>query len=94
MDKDQINLLLTIDNKVDQVKDKLHSIEIVQTKIQTDLKYHIKRTDLLEDQVELMNKKVETFDLVKTLFIKNIKLISILAGAMITILTIVKLIKE
>jgi len=93
MEREQVDLLVTIDNKVDQVKDKLHSIELVQARMESDLKYHIKRTDLLENQIEVMNEKVESFDIVKILFIKNIKLISILTGALITVLTILKLAK-
>lgn len=93
MEKNHTELLVSIDSKVDQVKDKLHSIELVQTRMEGDLKYHIKRTDLLESQIELMNEKVEEFDIIKIIFIKNIKVISILAGSILTILTILKLLR-
>jgi len=33
MNDDQIGLLVSIDNKVDEVKDKLHSIELIQTRM-------------------------------------------------------------
>lgn len=82
-------LLINIDKKVDEVKDKLHIIEVVQTRMESDLKYHIKRTDLLEEQVETMNKKIEPFDVAKYLF----RVVSLLMGAIIAILTIIKLTK-
>jgi hypothetical protein len=72
MENNNTEILVSIDSKVDQVKDKLHSIEIVQTRIESDLKYHIKRTDLLEDQVVSINKKVEEFDFIK--FVINSKI--------------------
>lgn len=94
MENNNTEILVSIDSKVDQVKDKLHSIEIVQTRIESDLKYHIKRTDLLEDQVMSINKKVEEFDFIKAVISKNFKVISIVAGSILTILTILKLLRS
>jgi hypothetical protein len=94
MENNNTEILVSIDSKVDQVKDKLHSIEIVQTRIESDLKYHIKRTDLLEDQVVSINKKVEEFDFIKFVITKNFKVISIVAGSILTILTILKLLRS
>jgi hypothetical protein len=94
MENNNTEILVSIDSKVDQVKDKLHSIEIVQTRIESDLKYHIKRTDLLEDQVVSISKKVEEFDFIKFVITKNFKVISIVAGSILTILTILKLLRS
>ncbi len=89
-ENDHTILLVNIDKKVDEVKDKLHSIETTQVRMEGDLKYHIKRTDLLEEQVELINKQTEPLNSAKILF----KLIPLLTGAIIAILTIIKLLKN
>jgi hypothetical protein len=89
-ENDHTILLVNIDKKVDEVKDKLHSIETTQVRMEGDLKYHIKRTDLLEEQVELINKQTEPLNSAKILF----KLIPLLTGAVIAILTIIKLLKN
>ena len=89
-ENDHTILLVNIDKKVDEVKDKLHSIETTQVRMEGDLKYHIKRTDLLEEQVELINKQTEPFNSAKILF----KLIPLLTGAVIAVLTIIKLLKN
>ena len=89
-ENDHTILLVNIDKKVDEVKDKLHSIETTQVRMEGDLRYHIKRTDLLEEQVELINKQTEPLNSAKILF----KLIPLLTGAVIAILTIIKLLKN
>lgn len=79
MESEQFQLLVGIDSKVDEVKEKLHSIELVQTRMESDLKYHIKRTDILEEQVIQVNEKVQP--------VENVKTIAVFIGKMFAIIT-------
>lgn len=94
MEKDHITLLVNIDQKVDEVKDKLHNIEIVQTRMEGDLKYHIKRTDLLEDQIELMNKKSEPSQAIQTVLKYLLKFVPFITGVILAVVTLLKFLKE
>jgi hypothetical protein len=87
-------LLINIDKKVDEVKDKLHGIEVIQSRMEGDLKYHIKRTDLLEEQVEQINKNIQPVNAVKNLLAAIFKAIPLILGIIIGIFTVIKFIKE
>lgn len=45
-----------LEQDIEKVVDKLNNIENIQIEMQADLKYHIKRTDLLETQVKPMTR--------------------------------------
>lgn len=45
------HLLKEILKKVDEVHTRIHTMEINQVEVKKDLKYHIKRTDILEAKV-------------------------------------------
>lgn len=93
-DDNHLSLLVNIDKKVDEVKDKIHGIEIIQSKIEGDLKYHIKRTDLLEEQVELINKNIEPFNLIRAIADNFLKIMPLLIGITVGIFTIIKYLKQ
>lgn len=93
-EQDNTVLLVNIDKKVDEVKDKLHGIEVIQSRMENDLKYHIKRTDLLEEQVELVNKNIEPFTIIKVVLLVSLKIIPLLIGIAVGIFTIAKFIKD
>jgi len=42
--------------KLESMDDKLDTLNIEQVKIKKDLKYHIKRTDILEEEVKPISK--------------------------------------
>ena len=44
-------LIQEILKKVDEIHSKIHDMEINQVEIKKDLRYHIKRTDMLEKKV-------------------------------------------
>jgi hypothetical protein len=94
MDDNHLPLLINIDKKVDEVKDKLHGIEVIQSRMEGDLKYHIKRTDLLEEQVELVNKKTESFAAFGLVMNNVIKVFPFLSGAIVAIVTLYKIFKK
>jgi uncharacterized membrane protein len=62
--------------------------------METDLKYHIKRTDLLEEQVECINKKAETLNVFGLILSNAIKILPIITGVILTVITIMKLLKK
>ena len=94
MSEQDTTLLINIDKKVDEVKDKLHGIEVIQSRMEGDLKYHIKRTDLLEEQVELVNKHIEPYNTFKVVFSASLKLVPLIIGVAVGIFTILKFIKD
>lgn len=84
MQEDHVGLLVGIDGKVDEVREKLHNIEIVQTRMESDLKYHIRRTDILEEKVMDIDEKVKPVESVKHLgtgIVKFLGFIGALAAA-------------
>lgn len=48
-----------IPNKLDEIIDKLNGVNISIARIEVDVAHHIKRTDLLEQQVEPMKKHAD-----------------------------------
>lgn len=43
---------------MDDIKDTLNEIKVSQLAMQKDLEYHIKRTNLLEEQVKVINDEI------------------------------------
>ncbi len=92
--KDHTELLIRIDSKVDEVKEKLHSIELVQGRMEGDLKYHIKRTDLLEEQVSKIDEKIKPIEAIKSTSSMLAKIVAFLMGVAVAVSTIIKLISN
>ncbi len=92
--KDHTELLIRIDSKVDEVKEKLHSIELVQGRMEGDLKYHIKRTDLLEEQVSKIDEKIKPIEAIKSTSGMLAKIVAFLMGVAVAVSTIIKLISN
>lgn len=62
--------------KLDEISDKLSDINISIARIEVDIAHHIKRTDLLEKQVEPMKKHADEL----TGVIKFLKLLALIIG--------------
>ena len=92
--EDHTELLIRIDSKVDEVKEKLHSIELVQGRMEGDLKYHIKRTDLLEEQVSKIDEKIKPIEAIKSTSGMLAKIVAFLMGVAVAVSTIIKLISS
>ncbi len=92
--EDHTELLIRIDSKVDEVKEKLHSIELVQGRMEGDLKYHIKRTDLLEEQVSKIDEKIKPIEAIKSTSSMLAKIVAFLMGVAVAVSTIIKLISS
>lgn len=94
MESRDLDILISIDNKIDSVKDKIHSIEVTQTKMESDLKYHIKRTDLLEEKIFDMDEKMKPVETAKYATGGFFKLMALLGGIITAIIALMKTIKN
>lgn len=54
----QEQLLVHILEKVDKLEEHVGCIRVDQAEIKADLKYHIRRTDLLEGRVDVLQKAI------------------------------------
>lgn len=61
VDNSQIlfEMLKKVDEKLDSHTETLARLEVITEQNKEDIKYHIKRTDLLEEKVELNKKSIE-----------------------------------
>jgi hypothetical protein len=91
MHEDNVSLLIGIDSKVDEVKEKLHNIEIVQTRMEGDLKYHIRRTDILEEKVMDIDEKIKPVEGIKDFAIYTGKIVAFIGTLTMLIVSLMKL---
>jgi hypothetical protein len=91
MHEDNVSLLIGIDSKVDEVKEKLHNIEIVQTRMESDLKYHIRRTDILEEKVMDIDEKIKPVEGIKDFAIYTGKVVAFIGTLTMLIVSLMKL---
>lgn len=87
------SLLISINDKVDGLKDQVYEVSLAQNRIEADLRYHILRTDLLEKKLESTDSKVEPLHNTKTSLVYFGKVIAFLLGIMAGIAAIYKNIK-
>lgn len=75
-------LLLKLHDKVDSIREKISDIEIVQVKHEANLLEHMKRTDLAEQRVEMIEVEVKPM-LQGLSFLKMIAKIATTLGSII-----------
>lgn len=82
MNEFEQELLLKIDTKIDEIKEKLNDHEIILNKQQNNIEEHMRRTDIAEERLENFEKEVkpilEGISGLKTLA-KVISFVSVLA---------------
>lgn len=82
MNEFEQELLLKIDTKIDEIKEKLNDHEVILTKQQNNIEEHMRRTDIAEERLENFEKEVkpilEGISGLKTLA-KIISFVSVLA---------------
>lgn len=93
MEKKHLDVLINIDNKIDDVKNHIHSVELIQTRMESDLKYHIKRTDLLEDKLFEIDDKLRPVEKTKHAAIGIARLIAFLIAAIAAIGGLLRVLK-
>lgn len=73
-------LLIDIERKLDGVKDDMHTLEKHQLEIKKDLSYHIKRTDLLQNEVTHLSERIKPIESIRFTWQNLFKLVSLFAG--------------
>lgn len=59
MNEFEQELLLKIDTKIDEIKEKLNDHEIILNKQQNNIEEHMRRTDIAEERLENFEKEVK-----------------------------------
>ena len=82
-----------LEDKLDKIGDRLSAIDNTLTRNTTSLEHHIKRTDLLEEQVAKVTESIEPIKRHVAMVNGGVKLLSILAAILAAALSIRGLIK-
>ena len=77
-----------IERKLDDVKDDIHELEKHQLEIKKDLSYHIKRTDLLQNEVTHLSERIKPIESIRFTWQNLLKLVALFAslGTIVTAL--------
>ncbi len=97
MEKKHLDLLINIDSKIDDVKNHMHAVELVQTRMESDLKYHIKRTDLLEEKIFHIDEKFKPIENAKHTTKGIFRIVTFamaLCASLVGIINLIKLFKQ
>lgn len=73
-------LLVDIERKLDDVKEDIHELEKNQLEIKKDLSYHIKRTDLLQNEVTHLADRIKPIESIRFTWHNLFKLTALFAG--------------
>lgn len=98
--KSDNEILIDIERKLDDVRENIHGIEKTQIEMKKDLSYHIKRTDLLQEEVTHLSDRIKPIESIKFTWQNIFKLItfftavSTLATAAFAALSYLKIIKN
>lgn len=74
------DILLEIDRKIDKMKEDIHELEIHQIEIKKDLAHHVKRTDLLQNEVTHLSEKIKPIESIRFTWQNIIKLVALFTG--------------
>lgn len=74
------DLLMDIERKLDDVKESVHDLEKNQLEIKKDLSYHIKRTDLLQNEVTHLSERFKPIESIRFTWNNLFKLVALFAG--------------
>jgi hypothetical protein len=69
-----------IDEKLDRIEDKISNIDVTLVKQAKDLEHHIYRTDLAEQNIEMLRKEIEPVKSHVSFVDATLKIIGILAS--------------
>ena len=85
------NQLVKIEEKLDKVEEKLSSIDVTLAKQAKDLEHHIYRTDLAEQNIELIRQEMQPVKKHVALMDASLKVIGALSSVAMFIMGLVKL---
>lgn len=80
-----------IDEKLERIEDKISNIDVTLTKQAKDLEHHIYRTDLAEENIELLRSELDPIKKHINFVDASLKVIGLIASGMTFILGIYKL---
>lgn len=86
--KDQLD---KIENKIDNIEDSISNIDVTLAKQSKDLEHHIFRTDLAEQNLELLRAEMQPIKKHVALVDAGLKIIGVLSSAAMFILGVVKM---
>lgn len=95
-----MEVLMEIERKIDTMRESVHSIEKIQIEIKKDLAHHIKRTDLLQDEVIHLSERIKPIESIRFTWQNIFKLlafftaISTIGTAVIATLNYLRVINE
>jgi len=87
---DDAEFKIKLESKLDKISDDIVEIKVTLGKQEENINYHIKRSDLLEDQVSLLKEDISKSKGAKDLIVFLAKVGSFIVAAVGVILTIVK----
>jgi hypothetical protein len=58
-------ILIDLERKIDVIRDNLHNLELTQIDMKKDLSYHIKRTDVLQDEVLHLSDRIKPIESIR-----------------------------
>ena len=94
-DSTEKELLFKVLDEMSDVKDRLHSIDTTLVKQNIDLEMHMRRTDIAEKKLELLEQEIqpslEAFQWVKKNIKLTVKIVSVLVPILYYYLKYVKL---
>lgn len=92
MEKQDRDMIVQIDRKLDLIKNDIHKLQLTQARMEVDLEYHIKRTDSLEKKVMETAKIVTPFQAVSLSWGFMVKLSTILAAVATVLMLVFKIV--
>ena len=95
-----MDVLFEIERKIDAVRENVHAVEKIQIEIKKDLAHHIKRTDLLQDEVMHLSERIRPIESIRFTWQNILKLVafftavSTLATGFLAVLDYLKIINK
>lgn len=83
--------LKKIENKLDKIDEKISSVDVTLAKQAKDLEHHIFRTDLAEENLEMLRREMEPVKKHVALMDAGLKVIGALASIALFVLGVIKL---
>jgi hypothetical protein len=69
-------ILVDVERKIDVIRENIHDLELTQIDIKKDLSYHIKRTDVLEDEVLHLAERIKPIESIRFTWQNILKLVA------------------
>lgn len=88
------DFLHKLDNKLDGINEKIASIDRTLIEVRKDLEYHIARTDILEKEVNDIDRRMQPIESIRFTWLNIGKLIIFIAGVVGAVAAVLEAIKS